>query len=157
MDGEDIDTVNTAVYYESRLENDKYMDAEDVGRVLNEAPPKSILGDLRYKLGVRSIWVAAEGRHNDVTGIKDAFVVIFRSLHCSDQTCERALSLIENEYQEIGDGCQIDRELSEDIELKEAIRFVHDQGYLAWIVTEHGEIIQYDGRFKSKVANISFC
>lgn len=144
------DSINRIAEYAVDVESGQDISVRQVNKVLADPPPEVIANDLRYIHGVRSFWIYAEGRMNEVTGKRDAFVVVFCPLRHTSKAFQKAIRAISKDYKTYGASCRLNPYVIEGFEMDAALKFVHEHGYLAWSFDENGEIARYDGRFKQE-------
>lgn len=144
----DGDSINRIAEYAFDVENGLNVSVRQVSKVLAEPPPDVIANDLRYIHGVRSFWIYADGRMNETTGKNDAFAVVFCPLRHTSKAFQKAVRAISRDYKTFGESCRLNTHVIEGFEMKAALKFVHEHGYLAWSFDENGQIARYDDRFK---------
>lgn len=142
------ESINKIAEYGFDRESGQNFSVRQINTVLAETPPEAITNDLRYIHGVRSFWISAEGRMNDVTGKNDAFAVVFCPLRHTSKAFQKAIRAISDDYKTLGESCRLNPYVIEGVEMDVALKFVHEHGYLGWSFDENGEITHYDGRFK---------
>jgi len=118
----------------------------DVYRIIDAGFPEEYKNDPRHIYNVRAFWIFLEDRINPATGVKDAFIVVF-TLGGMSKLPDDIKEKILIDFQTTSDTGNLDLSISEHLPIPYAIKYAHEQCYLAWMVDEKDDVTRYDGRY----------
>lgn len=126
-----------------------------VRRILEASPPDLIEGDLRYRTGLRSVWITQDGEdvlRQESDGTEYPFVVLLHPHKITQASFRKGLRAAQDEIRK--DGCPKFGfgYVSERVSLAVLLSMVHHRGYPAWEITADGGARRYDGRFEEMLA-----
>lgn len=119
---------------------------QEVERLIAAGLPPEYENDPRHIYELRAFWIFLEDWINPLTGHKDAFIVVFTpcdTYYLSDIVRDK----ISTDFHSTSENGKLDLSITESLRIRYAIKYVHEECYLAWMVDEKGDVTRYDGRY----------
>lgn len=148
LDGHSVYDISMDTYENHSSQYGHYLDERRILAIINSHNLNELFrDDPRVQHGFCAKWVYSEGAPNAATGITDAFIIVFHRREREDTITPNALQKIAEDLNQINSKLLIDTSMMEILKMKDALKFISENSYLAWIIEDNGETIRYDGRY----------
>jgi hypothetical protein len=115
---------------------------------LSEAPPSTVLTDLRYVHGVRAFWIAANGELDGDMGTAAGMILAFQPWRMTTKAFQKGVRAICRDFRDNCPHGDINPQVMEGVEMDVALRMIGNRSVPAWVVSEDGDVVRYAGEFQ---------
>lgn len=136
------------------ISRDEDLSARRIRQLLEASPPDLIASDLRYRTGLRSLWINQSGEDDlrqEADGKSYPFIVLLHPHRITQAALRKGVRAARDQIRASGRPKFDFGYVSEAAEMWSLLGMVHRRGYPAWEVTADGKARRYDGRFEEIV------